>query len=477
MLNKLLAYAPFQAISALSVFLVLALQARFLEVEQYGVLALAMASAEIVRLFTGQWIISTFIRFYPQAEINEKKEICDFSLSYSIILLLPSLIFFVLAQLFYEPFNEVSIIIIFLFFSSKILFLYFHQVIRLREKTKKYQIAASIQAITACIFTLAAMSYEPTINNALAAMAFSYSLALAFVSPSLKINLQALSTQKSSTYFSYGIPLALTGLVFGLSTRIDRFIISELMDTHAVGMYSALLALTAGVMSLSFTLIALPLYPEVIKHSKSPSKLNDAHAQYLAILMALTLPILLGICFISTAATHLLLGEKYVLENQLPFYFIAIATYLINLKGHYFDHGLQFTLKTNLSPYIALFGLLINIPISYILIHLFDLIGASIAATISSLATLLLTWYLAAASSYKFKLLADTKIVIFCSIATAMIIAISKAFITFNSYIQEVSLIIPIFAALYAVLIVTTNPFKIRNTLIKLIRSLHHSKR
>ena len=144
MLNKLLAYAPFQAISALSVFIVLALQARLLEVEQYGVLALAMASAEIVRLFTGQWIISTFIRFYPQAEINEKKEICDFSLSYSIILLLPSLLIFFLAKLFYEPFNEVSTTIIFLFFASKTLFLYFHQVIRLREKTKKYQMKISL---------------------------------------------------------------------------------------------------------------------------------------------------------------------------------------------------------------------------------------------------------------------------------------------------------------------------------------------
>ncbi|MEJ3576484.1 oligosaccharide flippase family protein [Pseudomonas fragi] len=477
MLNKLLAYAPFQAISALSVFIVLALQARLLEVEQYGVLALAMASAEIVRLFTGQWIISTFIRFYPQAEINEKKEICDFSLSYSIILLLPSLLIFFLAKLFYEPFNEVSTTIIFLFFASKTLFLYFHQVIRLREKTKKYQIAASIQAITACLFTWVAMTYEPSINNALAAMAFSYISAITLVSPKFKINLQALSIKRSTIYFSYGIPLALTGLVFGLSTRIDRFIISDLMDNHAVGMYSALLALTAGVMSLSFTLIALPLYPEVIKHSKSPTKLKDAHAQYLAILIALTLPILLGICFISTAATHLLLGEKYVFENQLPFYFIAIATYFINLKGHYFDHGLQFTLKTKLSPYIALFGLLINIPISYVLIHLFGLMGASVAAATTSLATLLLTWYLAATNNYNFILLADTKIVIFCSVTTAIIMAITKSFLSFSSYLQEISFIIPIYAALYAGLIVFTNPFKVRSTLGKLILTLRPPKR
>lgn len=477
MLNKLLAYAPFQAISALSVFLVLALQARHLEVEQYGVLALAMASAEIVRLFTGQWIISTFIRFYPQAEVTEQREIHDFTFGYTAILLIPSLIIFIIAKKFYEPFTDTSIFTIFLFFASKTLFLYFHQVVRLREKTKKYQVAASAQACSAIIFTWYAMTYEPSINTALIAMAGSYCLALGFVSPSLKINFNALSSKKSSLYFNYGMPLALTGLVFGLSTRIDRFIISEIMNNHAVGMYSALLALTAGVMSLGFTLIALPLYPEVIKHSKDPAKLKDAHAQYFAILITLTLPILLGICLTSSEITHLLLGDKYSLENQLPFYFLAAAAYLINLKGHYFDHGLQFILKTNLSPLIALFGLLINIPTSYLLINHFNLLGASIAASITALATLALTWYLATANNYRFKLLPGIKIVILGNVATLGLIAATRFAIDTNSYYLEILFTVPAFAVIYTILLLLLNPFKIRNTLIDYIQALRHPKR
>ncbi|RAI70739.1 hypothetical protein DOZ80_09695 [Pseudomonas fluorescens] len=471
MLNKLFAYAPFQMVSALSVFAVLALQARHLEIEQYGVLALVMASAEIVRLFTGQWVNSTFIRFYPQADIDGRKEIHDFSFGYTLILLAPALIVFILAKILYEPFTETSTSVVFLFFASKTLFLYFHQVIRLREKTNTYQIAASIQAVTMTFFTWMAMIYDPSIETALIAMTCSYSFGLAFLSPKGRINLQALSIKKSSTYFKYGIPLAVTGLIFGLSTRVDRFVIAELMDSHAVGVYSALSALIAGVMSLSFTLIALPLYPEVIKFANNPIKLRSAHAQYLAILITLTLPILLGICFVSTAATQLLLGEKYTNENELPFYFIALATYLINLKGHYFDHGLQFTLKTHLTPYIAAFGLLINIPTSYLFIRFLDLLGASIAAAITSLAILLLTWYLAKINNYKFEIPPDTKLVILCNIVIAVLATLTKTFINFNSYYLELIFITSTCTTTYIVLLLVTNPFKLRELIFNFIQA------
>jgi O-antigen/teichoic acid export membrane protein len=243
------------------------------------------------------------------------------------------------------------------------------------------------------------------------------------------------------------------------------------MDSHAVGVYSALSALIAGVMSLSFTLIALPLYPEVIKFASNPIKLRSAHAQYLAILITLTLPILLGICIVSTAATQLLLGEKYTSENELPFYFIALATYLINLKGHYFDHGLQFTLKTHLTPYIAAFGLLINIPTSYLLIRFLDLLGASIAAAITSLAILLLTWYLAKINNYKFEIPPGTKLVILCNIVIVAFATLTKTLINFNSYYLELIFITSTCTIIYTILLLVTNPFKLREVILNFIQT------
>ncbi|VVQ02176.1 hypothetical protein PS914_04179 [Pseudomonas fluorescens] len=469
MITKLLSYAPFQLISALSVFAVLALQARHLEVEQYGVLALIIASAEIVRLFTGQWINSTFIRFYPQAHIAEKKEIQDFCFGYTLILLAPALFVFALLKFIYDPFSEVSTVTVFLFFTSKTLFLYFHQVIRLMEKTKTYQIAASIQAATATVFTWMAMAYSPSIESALTAMTVSHVLGLAFLSPRGKLRLNILSIKKSSTYFKYGIPLAVTGLIFGLSTRADKFIISELMDSHAVGVYSAISALVAGVMSLSFTLIALPLYPEVIKSANDPIKLKKAHAQYFAILITLTLPILLGICFTSTTATQLLLGQKYTDENNLPFYFIAIATYITNLRGHYFDHGLQFTLKTNLTPYIAAFGLFTSIPISYLCIKPLGLIGASIAASITALIALLATWHLARLNNYEFKILPDIKLVLLCNAGLAGIILTTNNIMNLESYHIQIALISLTSIPLYLTLLLIFNPFNFRALISKFI--------
>ena len=51
MLKKLLSYAPVQIVSALSVFLLIAIQTRFLTIAEYGLLALVLVFMETTRAF------------------------------------------------------------------------------------------------------------------------------------------------------------------------------------------------------------------------------------------------------------------------------------------------------------------------------------------------------------------------------------------------------------------------------------------
>jgi polysaccharide biosynthesis protein VpsE len=470
MLNKLSTYAPFQIFAALAVFAVLSLQARSLSIPEYGALAIVMAAIEIARLVSSQWVNSIHIRFYAQAGNAERENIHDFSFNYTVMLSIPILCVLILLRLFYEPFISTSIVVVFSFFLSKVFFLYYQQVSRLSERRKQYQVATLIQAGGSVVFTWLVLQYSSTIDNALLAMTLSFLLALIVLKPRGRFSFRAIRKVEVKKYLNYGLPLMLTGLAAGLISRVDRFIIAEFMDAYAVGIYSAFSALLAGIIGLGFTLLATTLYPEVIKNSSDAVGLKRAHSQYLEILLMLTLPLLIGSCVFSTTITNILLGEGYEAESEMVFYFIALSAYMVNLKAHYFDHGLQFTLNTHLAPFISILGLLSSLILGVILIRCVGLVGAGISAFAASLLMAVLTWHLARKKSYIFVFSKSSMMIVASNIVLAGFVASVKAFASFDGMITELLVVSMLSAFLYFAIMLVVNPLEIRGMLLRICR-------
>ena len=185
MLNKLKTYAPTQMIMAVSVFAILAVHTRYLKIEQYGILALVLACVEIVRLFTGQWINSTCIRFYSNASSFLKGEINNFSLQMIASLFFPALIVFFAIKKFYAPLEQTSLALVFLLLCTKTYFLYFQQMVRLNEEKFLFHATSLMQAGASVILTWVLLIYWPVVDAALVALILSYILSLLIIKPKI----------------------------------------------------------------------------------------------------------------------------------------------------------------------------------------------------------------------------------------------------------------------------------------------------
>ena len=146
MLKKLLSYAPVQIVSALSVFLLIAIQTRFLTIAEYGLLALVLVFMETTRAFVAQWINASLIRLLPAESKKGKKELLTLSFQLLLFLIVPGSISLALCLLFSDELTIILWLALSLLLICKSFFLYFQESFRLSDNVKKYRYAVSLQA-------------------------------------------------------------------------------------------------------------------------------------------------------------------------------------------------------------------------------------------------------------------------------------------------------------------------------------------
>jgi O-antigen/teichoic acid export membrane protein len=436
MLKKLLSYAPVQIISALSVFLLIAIQTRFLTVAEYGLLALVLVFMETTRAFVAQWINVSLIRLLPAESKKGKKELLTLSFQLLLFLIVPGSISLALCLLFSD---ELSIIL-WLALSSllicKSFFLYFQELFRLSDNAKKYRYAVSLQALLSVLLTLLFLSWSSSIVVALFALVLSNLIPCLLsynIIPSIG---SKISSDKKNEFIAYGLPLLFSGVLITLSTRVDRVVISELLGLDAIGMYAAFSNMLIGVMALLFMIIALPLYPELTKHTACKDSLYKTHQNYLNMLLLVTVPATVGIALVASPLIEILLGENYKNIDVSLFYWVTFSVFCMNLKAHFIDHGLQFTLKTKVLPYISVVLLILNLLLSYMFIQKFGLIGAGYALALTQVSGLMLSYVFAKKYGYNYPVPVNLFAILLSTVAMAVIV------ISLSSLLSSISIVV-----------------------------------
>ena len=78
------------------------------------------------------------------------------------------------------------------------------------------------------------------------------------------------------------------------------------------------------------------------------------------------------------------------------------GVFVVNLKAHYIDHGLQFSLNTKYLPKISVFSLILNLLLLVTLIPPYGLVGAASAFLITSLTSFSVALWLSIKKGYKY---------------------------------------------------------------------------
>jgi O-antigen/teichoic acid export membrane protein len=176
-------------------------------------------------------------------------------------------------------------------------------------------------------------------------------------------------------------PLILSGLVISIYMRIDQVMIKEMLDSDAVGQYSAAVRLSEVWYFIPMA-IASSLFPAIINAKKQSEALYYERLQKLYDMMAwMAIAIALPMTFLSDWIIHLLYGEAYADAGKVlmihiwagVFVFLGVAS-----SKWFVTENLQ-----KYSFYRTLAGAVINIALNYILIPIYSIYGAAFATLIS----------------------------------------------------------------------------------------------
>ena len=346
------------------------------------------------------------------------------------------------------------------------------EISRLNEKYKIYSSANLFQSVTSVVFTLVILSLSQNVISAFSALAFSYALALIFVKFEI---IPKLSFAHVKSIIIYGFPLMVSGSIALLYTRGDRLFMPKYLTMSEIGIYAAQANLLSGVIGLIFMIVALPLYPNLVKLTNDYVYLFKIHEMYLKFLLFISLPCLVAICMLHFEISSIFFGDEYISSSPTLFIILAISYFLVNLRQHYADHGLQFLLKTNYLIPISCISLFISFFSLPYMLSGYGTNGAALTLLLTSLIAIILSLTTAFKFGYRFYLDFDVVKIILSSVVMGFFIFYLKSYFSEWSGFFSFITILGLSFSIYLMSCLVFNVFNARERLPKNFKKLFAS--
>jgi len=199
-------------------------------------------------------------------------------------------------------------------------------------------------------------------------------------------NLRFWTTAKEM--LSFGSVMQLSGIVHLLNKRLSFFVIKHISGYGAVGIYNSGTQLTEGLRLIGQS-ISLVQYSN-ISNSSDPVFTRRISLQLLKFSVILTTFALLVLIAVPRHLFELLLSKDF---GDIRMVIVSLAPGVIALSANtIFSHYFSGTGKPKYNLIAALIGLGITIPLVFILIPAFGLVGAGLSASAAYIVTVVYQW-------------------------------------------------------------------------------------
>jgi O-antigen/teichoic acid export membrane protein len=371
---------------------------RVLTKEQYGILGLVTTTMYFAIAFAKAGLSDGIIRFYDEySKAPEKKEIFSSTvMSRGVVLsALTSLAFILLFPLLQKSLNISGsytacfmIMVLYLFFNP--LNIIVTRMLRVNDKTVFINMMNIVGRTISVGLSLVFLLYVShsfygyfiglvTAELIMAVILFSWFFKHYRVTPSL------ISRELSVKMIKFGAPLLLAELAFLLISYSDRYLIVGYLGEEALGLYSVgyNIAMYIGniiMFSLQYSMvpISVQIYGEEGKEG-AEAFLNKC-LRY--VLMAI-IPMWFGYLAVSKELFIVLASAKYA--AAAVFSPLILLAYFLGAVSATFDARLYLKKKTIVTFLIEVSGIILNIGLNLILLKKLGIMGASIAALLSSI--------------------------------------------------------------------------------------------
>lgn len=390
---------------------------RLLSISDYGYLGLLTSTIFLMIALSKSGLQNSFVRFYSDYIDNKKRP----DIYYTTFFFGPLLISLMVVMLYLAVIHLLSYFLLveerlvkLLFLISFIIlckgiYMLFMSFWRAEQRTKIYNgflvFATYLNLIFGIIFLLFfSKNLEGLLIGYLVAEIISSTIIfyLLFRDYGNHIKLRSFSIPFFKESLFYGLPLLGMEFTNFMLTCGDRYMIIYLMNSEALGLYSAASNLSSSAASCLTFPITFAIVPLIIKTWTTQGKKNTQQflARSLKYFFMIALPIIFGIIAIGKYLLAFLAGTKY-LSSYMIIPYITTGTIIFGMSN-IFNAGLLIKKKSIILMLLTIGAGLVNVVLNFILIKAMGILGAAVA-TFISYAVLLLS-----ITAFSFKYLSFT---------------------------------------------------------------------
>ena len=425
--------------------------------KEYGVFSLIQLTAAMSAAFFYFGGSSALSRFYYEVkEENDKKmifsNILGLTLCGSVLMLVVFFIFdeFVIQQLFGEIIFINAYYFLFLSFSISIINTVFFLLIRLLKKSKLF-VFLKLLSLISTLFVIILLINK--MENVLLATAIGFSVGqiILLIIMLIKFRSSIILTIKIKLlkeYLSFGMPIALSGLLFLSIDWIVRFFVSKDLGSENLGLYSMALKFGALIQAgfvIPFALIWGTIRMEYRNDNNTRYFFNKVTTYYFLagflIIFLISINIDQLFYILDTSKSY---GDSYLI---VP---ILLISQLIFGAINILDYGLFISNKTMFYAWYYFIGLVIVSILSFFFVKDFGIIGA---AFIHLFGNCIISSFIYFKSNTYFKISIDYKVLFYTLLAGISLYITSDYF---NFFIDESSRWLVFFKNIFIFIIFTT---------------------
>ena len=369
-------------------FIMLPIYTRYLSQAEYGVFDYLVSIGSIVSIIATLEITQGIMRYVSEGQ--QDKNVLKAYVSTSVWFTL--IVYGAVVTAFFVFSEEIALFLLddvekknliqiaSLYFCSNSIVYLFNVIFRAQLKAKLAVVFSLITAVLVASFSLFALlilksGIEGVFYAQLAASLIIILLSMINQSQYLSFMFDG---QILKQLLSFSLPLVPSSLCIVVSLNADRLMIKEILNIEAVAIYGVAARVASVVLMLliGFQSALTPLIYRNYKRKNTPLEI----LKLLYIYLALTVCSILFLSLFSEPIINLVAGEEYMLATTvIPT--LALAAFISSM--YLFFPGLSLYKKTAIIAKISIISALLNLPLNYIFIQIFGIVGAAMSTLIS----------------------------------------------------------------------------------------------
>lgn len=452
-------------------FISIVLYTRILVPDEYGRYALILVYVNLINSLLYQWFRLGLIRYIPKFQKKDSmynRLLSTVIICYIACCFITLLVGVFLVTLGFQSILQVSIILVFLWTTAW--FELSQAIQRSKLKPVRFGIMTGMKSLTSLLFggialylgygeigLLIGISFGTLITNLVFIKEWNTKSKLSF-DRSIILELM-----------KYGLPLIISGGMAYIMQSIDRVMIGTLMGESAAGIYSVTFDFALQTIGMLMMIVNLSALPLVIRKLESEGYISaqEQLIQNYQLLLAISLPAVLGLTVLSSNITSVVFGSDFKEQATMILPIISFAMLFQGLKAYYTDNSYQLGRTTYKQAFPVITGIIMNVLLNLFLIPKLGLLGASLSSLIAYCSSFLTNWFVAKKIFYlPFPVVETLKIVVASSVMASVLVLLQNQ-TGLLSLIFQVSVGIIV----YGVTFILLNIMKLRTILLRKVLS------